>query len=37
VSVGVCVDEQVVEKVPVEAHDLRVDMILTPTTILRGA
>lgn len=37
VSVGVCVDEQVVENVPVEAHDLRVDMILTPTTILRGA
>jgi 5-formyltetrahydrofolate cyclo-ligase len=37
VSVGVCLDEQVVEKVPVEAHDLRVDMILTPTTILRGA
>lgn len=31
VSVGVCVDEQVVENVPVEAHDLRVDMMVTPS------
>jgi 5,10-methenyltetrahydrofolate synthetase len=31
VSVGVCLDEQVVENVPVEAHDLRVDMMVTPS------
>jgi 5-formyltetrahydrofolate cyclo-ligase len=29
--VGVCLDEQMVEKVPVEAHDLRVDMMVTPS------
>jgi 5-formyltetrahydrofolate cyclo-ligase len=28
---GVCFDEQVVEEVPVEAHDVRLDCLLTPT------
>jgi 5-formyltetrahydrofolate cyclo-ligase len=34
VSVGVCLDEQLVEIVPVEAHDLRVDMMVTPSKVL---
>lgn len=35
VAVGVCLDEQVVEALPVEAHDRPVDLIVTPTRTLR--
>ena len=31
--VGVCFDEQIIEGVPVEGHDRRVHLIVTPTTI----
>lgn len=34
VFAGICFDEQVVDFVPVDAHDVRVDMILTPTRTL---
>ncbi len=30
-TIGVCLDEQVINRVPREAHDLRVDMMVTPT------
>lgn len=32
--IGVALDEQVVERLPTEAHDERVDLILTPTQTL---
>jgi len=28
-SIGVCFDEQLVDEMPVEAHDVRVDMVIT--------
>jgi 5-formyltetrahydrofolate cyclo-ligase len=28
-SVGVCFDDQLVDEMPVEAHDVRVDMVVT--------
>jgi 5-formyltetrahydrofolate cyclo-ligase len=31
---GVCFDEQIVDSVPMHAHDVRVGMILTPTRTL---
>ena len=35
VKVGVCLDLQVVEKIPAEAHDARVDFIITPSRAFR--
>ena len=35
VKVGVCLDLQVVEKIPAEAHDARVDFIVTPSRAFR--
>ena len=32
--VGVCFDEQIVDAVPCEAHDLRMHALLTPSTIM---
>lgn len=34
VRVGLCFDEQVVERVPVEPHDVRVDLVVTPSGVL---
>jgi len=31
VKCGIAFDEQIVEKIPVEPHDVRMDFILTPT------
>lgn len=31
VRVGVCFDEQIVESIPIEAHDVPVDAVVTPT------
>jgi 5-formyltetrahydrofolate cyclo-ligase len=30
--VGVCFDEQIVERIPTDPHDQRMDMVITPTT-----
>jgi 5-formyltetrahydrofolate cyclo-ligase len=35
VVVGVAFDEQMVDKVPTEAHDRTVDLVVTPTTVTR--
>ena len=35
VKVGVCLDLQLVEKIPAEAHDARVDFIVTPSRAFR--
>ncbi len=35
VSIGVAFDEQVVEVVPVHDHDVPVDVVLTPTRVIR--
>ncbi|MFA7232740.1 MAG: 5-formyltetrahydrofolate cyclo-ligase [Terrimicrobiaceae bacterium] len=35
VRAGVCFDDQVVEDVPREAHDLRMDFVVTPSSIYR--
>ena len=32
--VGVCFDWQLVESVPVEAHDIRMDAVVTPSQII---
>ena len=32
--IGVCFDEQVLERVPVEAHDRRVDVLVTPSAVI---
>ncbi|MBA2529787.1 MAG: 5-formyltetrahydrofolate cyclo-ligase [Euzebyales bacterium] len=37
VVVGVAYDEQVIEAVPAEPHDRRVDVVVTPTRTLRPA
>jgi 5-formyltetrahydrofolate cyclo-ligase len=31
--VGICFEDQVVEKIPGEAHDLRMDFLITPAGI----
>jgi 5-formyltetrahydrofolate cyclo-ligase len=36
VTCGVAYDEQIVDEVPVEAHDVKLDCILTPTRIIRA-
>lgn len=33
---GVCYDEQIVERVPVEPHDVQLNCILTPTRVFRA-
>lgn len=35
VTIGVALDEQIVESLPTEPHDKRVDVIVTPTRTLR--
>ncbi|MBI5232283.1 MAG: 5-formyltetrahydrofolate cyclo-ligase [Coriobacteriales bacterium] len=35
VRIGVAFDEQVVEELPLEEHDVRVDMVVTPTRVIR--
>lgn len=35
-KIAICFDEQIVNKVPTEEHDHRVDMIVTPTKTYRG-
>jgi 5-formyltetrahydrofolate cyclo-ligase len=35
VLVGICFDEQIVDLVPTDAHDVRVGMIVTPTRTVR--
>lgn len=37
VVVGVCFDEQVVERVPTEGHDRMLDAVATPSSIWRGS
>jgi len=32
---GVCFEDQIVEAVPSEAHDLRMDFLVTPSAIYR--
>ncbi|MEO7298989.1 MAG: 5-formyltetrahydrofolate cyclo-ligase, partial [Verrucomicrobiota bacterium] len=34
---GVCFDEQIVEEIPTESHDVRMDYVLTPTRWLATA
>lgn len=34
--VGIALDTEVVDAVPVEGHDRRVDVVVTPTRVLRG-
>jgi 5-formyltetrahydrofolate cyclo-ligase len=36
-KIGVALDEQIAGKIPVEAHDVRMDFILTPTRCLKIA
>ena len=34
-KIGVCYDFQLIEKIPTEKHDVKMDMIITPTNIIR--
>jgi 5-formyltetrahydrofolate cyclo-ligase len=35
-AVGLAYDEQVVDEVPTDAHDVPVDVVVTPTRVLRA-
>ena len=34
-KIGVCYDFQLIDKIPNEKHDVKMDMIITPTIIIR--
>jgi 5-formyltetrahydrofolate cyclo-ligase len=32
---GICLDEQIVQSVPVSAHDVQLDYVVTPTRVFK--